>query len=151
MAAMSRGKKAYQQYERELSASIAELSNLREQLKAGIDEDSASYKAVMLAYKESKTASNGEQLIEEALKKATQVPLSVAQKAYEVSELIAKLKPITSKNMWSDLAVASSLAHTAIEGALANVKINLESIQNESFKGQVRQQVGGLGQEFAWS
>ena len=151
VAGMSRGKKAYQQYERELSAAIAELSNLREQLKAGIDEDSASYKAVMLAYKEAKTASNGEVLIEEALKKATQVPLSVAQKAHAVSELLEKLKPITNKNMWSDLAVACSLARTAIEGALANVKINLESIQNEPFKGQIRQQVSGLGREFAWS
>jgi glutamate formiminotransferase / formiminotetrahydrofolate cyclodeaminase len=150
VAGMSRGKKAYQQYENDLSAAIAELSNLREQLKAGIDEDSASYKAVMLAYKESKTASNGEKLIEEALKKATQVPLSVAQKARAVSELLEKLKPITNKNMWSDLAVASSLARTAIEGALANVKINLESIQNEPFKGEVRQQVSGLGREFAW-
>jgi len=53
--------------------------------------------------------------------------------------------------MWSDLAVASSLARTAIEGALANVKINLESIQNEPFKAEVRQQVSGLGREFAWS
>ena len=151
VAGMSRGKKAYQQYERELSAAIAELSNLREQLKAGIDQDSASYKAVMLAYKQAKTASNGEHLVEEALKHATQVPLSVAHKAHAVGELLEKLKPITNKNMWSDLAVASSLARTAIEGALANVKINLESIQNEPFKGEVRQQVSGLGREFAWS
>src|SRR5438270_4712267 len=151
VAGMSRGKKAYQQYERELSAAIAELGTLREQLKAGIDQDSASYKAVMLAYKQAKTASNGEHLVEEALKQATQVPLSVAQKAHAVSELLDKLKPITNKNMWSDLAVASSLARTAIEGALANVKINLESIQNEPFKGEVRQQVTGLGREFAWS
>src|SRR5438045_2719301 len=110
VAGMSRGKKAYQQYERELSAAIAELGTLREQLKAGIDQDSASYKAVMLAYKQAKTASNGEHLVEEALKQATQVPLSVAQKAHAVSELLDKLKPITNKNMWSDLAVASSLA-----------------------------------------
>ena len=151
VAGMSRGKKAYQQYERELSGAIAELSNLREQLKAGIDEDSASYKAVMLAYKQAKGASNGEHLVEEALKQATQVPLSVAQKAHAVSELLERLKPITSKNMWSDLAVASSLARTAIEGALANVKINLESIQNEPFKSQIRQHVGELGREFAWS
>ncbi|HEX7960752.1 MAG TPA: cyclodeaminase/cyclohydrolase family protein, partial [Terriglobales bacterium] len=151
VAGMSRGKKAYQQHEKELSASIAELSNLREQLKAGIDEDSASYKAVMLAYKQAKTASNGEHLVEDALKQATQVPLSVAQKAHAVSQVLERLKPITSKNMWSDLTVASSLARTAIEGALANVKINLESIQNEPFKDQIRQQAGELGREFAWS
>src|SRR5262249_37081364 len=136
---------------RELSAAIAELSNLREELKAGIDEDSASYRAVMLAYKQAKSASNGENLVEEALQQATQVQLSVEQKAKPVSERLHKLKPMSSKNMWSDLAAASSLARTAIEGALANVKINLESIQNEPFKTQIRQHVGELGREFAWS
>jgi formiminotetrahydrofolate cyclodeaminase len=39
--------------------------------------------------------------------------------------------------MWSDLAVASSLARTAIEGGLANVQINLESLTDEAFKAEI--------------
>jgi glutamate formiminotransferase len=136
VAGMSRGKKAYQQYERELSDALAELSRLREELKTGIDLDAASYAGVMKAYKDAKTAASetSERLISDALKNATRVPLSIAQKAHRVRQIVETLKPITSKNMWSDLAVAASLARTAIEGGLANVEINLESLKDEAFK-----------------
>jgi glutamate formiminotransferase/formiminotetrahydrofolate cyclodeaminase len=144
VAGMSRGKKAYQQYERELSQTISELSRLKEELKAGIEEDSASYKAVMLAYKDAKSASNGEEMIERALQKATSVPLSVASKANAINELLEKLKPITNKNMASDLEVASSLARTAIEGAVANVNINLESIKDQAFRERITKETAGL-------
>src|SRR5439155_3873097 len=50
VASMSRGKKAYVQYERELSDAISRLSQLREELKASIDADAESYKSVMAAY-----------------------------------------------------------------------------------------------------
>jgi glutamate formiminotransferase len=140
VAGMSRGKKAYQQYERELSDALAELSRLREELKSNIDVDAASYAEVMKAYKDAKTASPeaGERMISDALKNATRVPLSIAQKAHRVRQIVEILKPITSKNMWSDLAVASSLARTAIEGGLANVEINLESLKDEAFKSEMR-------------
>src|SRR6202162_4005735 len=54
VAAMSRGKKNYLQYERELSDAIARLSQLREELKAAIDADAASYDAVVKAYKQAR-------------------------------------------------------------------------------------------------
>src|SRR5215467_12562070 len=43
VAGLSRGKKAYLQYEQQLSQIIARLSQLREELKAGIDADADSY------------------------------------------------------------------------------------------------------------
>jgi glutamate formiminotransferase / formiminotetrahydrofolate cyclodeaminase len=136
VAGMSRGKKAYLQYERELSEALAELGRLREQLKSSIDLDAASYAEVVKAYKDAKTAAPdlGERLISDALKNATRVPLEIARSAHRVRQIVESLQPITSKNMWSDLAVASSLAKTAIEGGLANVQINLESLKDEAFK-----------------
>src|SRR5215472_11964920 len=71
VAAMSRGKKAYVQYEKELSAAIARLSVLREELKAAIDADAESYNAVMKAYKAAKDSANGDAIIDTALKGAT--------------------------------------------------------------------------------
>ena len=138
VAGMSRGKKAYQQYERELSDALTRLNRLREELKARIDLDADSYAAVMKAYKDAKTAAPevGERAISDALKNATRVPLGIAQKAHEVRRLVESLKPITSKNMWSDLAVASALARTAIEGGLANVEINLQESKDETFKAE---------------
>ena len=92
VASMSRGKKAYLQYEAQLSAAIERLGPLREELKAAIDADAESYNSVMKAYKLAKTVSEkeGEALIEAALKQATSVPLGVAEKAREVARIAAE-------------------------------------------------------------
>ena len=144
VASMSRGKKAYLQYERELSAAIARLATLREELKAAIDADAESYNSVMKAYKQAKESANADGLIDAALKQATSVPLNVAQRAHEVAEITEKLKPITNPNMKSDLTTALALARAAIVGALANVEINLESLKDTVFAGEVRQKAAAL-------
>jgi glutamate formiminotransferase/formiminotetrahydrofolate cyclodeaminase len=138
VASMSRGKKAYVQYEPQLSEAISRLSQLREDLKASIDADAESYNLVMKAYKESKSGADPGALIDPALKHATSVPLSVAERAREVAAIAESLKSITSPNMKSDLTTAVALAKAAIEGALANVEINLESIKDQTFVDEVR-------------
>jgi len=144
VAAMSRGKKAYLQYESELSAAIARLAQLREELKAAVDADAESYNAVMKAYKQAKEAPNGDAVVDAALKQATSVPLSVAQRANEVRALAERLGPITNPNMKSDLTTAAALARAAIEGALANVEINLGSMKDEAFVREMRQKASSL-------
>jgi glutamate formiminotransferase/formiminotetrahydrofolate cyclodeaminase len=142
VASMSRGKKAYVQYESQLSAAIASLTPLREQLKAAVDADAESYNSVMKAYKAARTVSDeksGEALIQQALKGATAVPLGVAEQSYEVAQIAKMLEPITNPNMKSDLTTAQALAHAAIRGALANVEINLASLQDQSFAAEIRQ------------
>ncbi|MFL6442343.1 MAG: glutamate formimidoyltransferase [Candidatus Sulfotelmatobacter sp.] len=145
VASMSRGKKAYLQHETQLSAAIASLTPVREELKAAVDADAESYNSVMKAYKSAKAdEKSGERLIEAALKDATAVPLGVAEKAYEVAQLVKLLEPITNPNMKSDLTTASALARAAITGALANVEINLASLKDEAFAAEVRQRTSRL-------
>jgi glutamate formiminotransferase/formiminotetrahydrofolate cyclodeaminase len=146
VASMSRGKKAYVQYERELSEAIARLAQVREELKTAIDADAESFNLVMKAYKEAKSAADGDAMIDAALKRATAVPLGVAERAREVAGIAEKLKPITNPNMKSDLVTAISLARAAIQGALANVEINLESLKDEAFKAVTRKKAGSLAE-----
>jgi glutamate formiminotransferase / formiminotetrahydrofolate cyclodeaminase len=141
VATMSRGKKAYAQYERELSDSITMLSQLREELKAAIDADAESYNAVMHAHKPAMESANRDELIDAALKQATNVPLRVAERARKVAAITQKLGPITNPNMKSDLTTAQALAQAAMQGALANVEINLESIKDTTFLEQVQNRV----------
>ena len=144
VASMSRGKKAYIQYERELSDAIARLSELREALKAAIDADAESYNAVMRAYKQAKDSAGKDGVIEDALKQATNVPLGVAERAREVAGIVEALKPITNPNMKSDLTTALALARAAMEGALANVEINLESLKDQAFAADTRKRALAL-------
>src|SRR5439155_26568835 len=106
VAAMSRGKKNYLQYERELSDALARLAQLREKLKAAIDADAESYDGVVKAYKHAKETAGADGSVTEALKGATNVPLGVAEGAQEVTRIIERLKGITNPKMASDLAVA---------------------------------------------
>jgi len=138
VASMSRGKKAYVQYESQLSEAIARLAQLREELKSAIDADAESYNVVMKAYKAAKGSSDGDAAISAALRQATSIPLSVAEKVVEVAEIATTLKPATNPNMKSDLTTAIALAKAALEGALANVEINLDSMKDEVFVAQTR-------------
>jgi glutamate formiminotransferase/formiminotetrahydrofolate cyclodeaminase len=143
VASMSRGKKAYLQYESELSAAIARLGTLREELKAAVDADAESYDAVMKAYKQAKVDPAGaDAVVDAALKLATGVPLGVAEKAHEVGRITESLFAISNPNMKSDLTTAQALAGAAITGALANVEINLGSLKDEAFAAEVQKRVG---------
>jgi glutamate formiminotransferase len=144
VAGMSRGKKAYVQYEQQLSRIIARLATLREELKAGIDADAESYQQVIAAHKLARAGSDGDAQVDVATQKATEVPLETALKAREVAELVESLRPITNPNMASDLTVAAALAEAAITGALANVEINLGSLKDATFVANVRSTVEGL-------
>jgi len=144
VASMSRGKKAFVQYERALSEAIARLSELLEALKAAIDADAESYNAVMKAYKQAKDSAGKDDVIDDALKQATNVPLGVAERAREVAAIVETLKPITNPNMKSDLTTAFALARAAMEGALANVEINLESLKDQVFAAETRKRALAL-------
>ncbi|MGA8669129.1 MAG: glutamate formimidoyltransferase [Terracidiphilus sp.] len=152
VASMSRGKKAYLQYESQLSEALAQLGVLREELKAAIDADAESYNLVMKAYKiakETKDSGNGERTINGALRQATNVPLSVAEMAVEVVQIAKTLEPVTNPNMKSDLATSIALANAAMTGALANVDVNLDSIkpgttEDDAFVKRIRDRVAEL-------
>jgi glutamate formiminotransferase/formiminotetrahydrofolate cyclodeaminase len=130
VAGMSRGKKAYAAFDADLSAALARLGSLREALKEAIDRDAASYQGVVAAYKAQKAdASSGAAQVASALRHAAEVPLQVAVAAVEVCQLAKSLQKKTNPRMASDLTVAIALSRAAVEGALANVEINLDAFE----------------------
>jgi len=138
VAGMSRGKKAYLQYERELSEAIRRLAEIREELKAAIDADAASFNEVMAAFKKTKEHPEAQGEVDAALKRATDIPLAVAERAREVRAILESLRAITNPKMASDVTVGVALAGAAVEGALANVEINLSDLKDEAFVADVR-------------
>ena len=144
VASMSRDKKAYAPYERRLSEAISRLSQLREELKAAIDADAESYNSVMAAHKTARQTAAADGLVDAALKQATSVPLGVAERSREILRIVEALHPITNPNMKSDLNTAAALARAAIEGALANVEINLGSLKDADFVTNIRRRATAL-------
>ena len=98
-------------------------------MKAAIDADAESYNVVMKAYRAARETDDGGVGVNSALIQATSVPLGVAEKSAEVSQIANTLKPMTNPNMSSDLITAVALAQAALTGALSNVEINLGSMK----------------------
>ena len=98
----------------------------------------------MAAYKKAKDSATGDGMIDAALKQATSVPLGVAERSREILGIVEALQPITNANMKSDLNTAAALARAAIEGALANVEINLESLKDADFATKIRTRAAAL-------
>ena len=144
VAGMSRGKKAYLQHEAQLSEAIRRLAEIREELKAAIDADANAFHEVMAAFKKLRENPDAQVEVDGATRKATLVPLGVAERAREVRSLLESLRRITNPKMASDLTTGIALANAAIEGALANVGINLTELNDETFASDVRQRVAAV-------
>jgi formiminotetrahydrofolate cyclodeaminase len=95
-----------------------------------VERDAEAFNLVMAAYKRPKD--ERAPYIEEALHGAAEVPLAVAERAAAMQARFKALQ-IPAK-FGSDLAVAKALTVAAKAGAMYNVRINLDSIQDEAFK-----------------
>jgi len=141
VAGMSRGKKAYTQYETQLSEAIRRLAEIREELKASIDADAAAFHEVMAAFKKLKEHPEAQTEVDEATKKATLVPLVVAERSREMRNILESLRGITNPKMASDITTGIALANAAIAGALANVEINIAELSDTEFVEDVKNRV----------
>ena len=144
VAGMSRGKKAYLQHEVQLSEAIRRLAEIREELKAAIDADANAFHEVMAAFKKLRENPDAQVEVDGATRKATLVPLGVAERAREVRNLLESLRLTTNPKMASDLATGIALANAAIEGALANVEINLSDLKDQAFVADVGKRVAAV-------
>ena len=64
--------------------------------------------------------------------------MEVARRAAVVFDLLGKLEKIASPSMLSDIRVGRLMAGAAVQGALENVAINLQSITDSGFSTRLR-------------
>jgi len=116
-----------------------------------IDGDTDAFDEVMKAYKLPKGTDAEKTLrverIQEATKQATLLPLKVAEACVEVLKLSIKVLTIGNPNTACDAAVSGVMAYAGFQGAIFNVKINLNSIKDETFIQSVRDKIIGLQEE----
>ena len=106
-----------------------------------VDRDAEAFHQVMLAYKRPKA--ERAPFVEEALHGAAMVPLQVMERIHAMQQRLDAVE--VPARFGSDLAVAKALAAAARSGALENVNINLDAIQDEDFKTAVAARMQALG------
>ncbi len=109
---------------------------LAKELFAGGREDSEAFSLVSSAYRMSKESHQEKvkrsQAIQKAMKKATEIPLNNAKGCRDVLNLCYSLQDCFNKNAASDLECAKNLAHAGLLGCVANVRINLPSLKDNT-------------------
>lgn len=134
--------------QRELSRTLEQLEQLRDELHHSINEDAETRELVLDALSLPEEA-DGERLarnaaIEQAHKNAVGIPLRIAENAVEVIELLADLTEIGNPSAFADLASAAQMAMTAMRASAYNVFATLLSIRDDEFNRARRQQITEL-------
>jgi glutamate formiminotransferase len=107
---------------------------------AAVERDAAAFQRVMAAYKRPKD--ERAPFVEEALHGAALVPLEVLERASAMNARLEKME--VPARFSSDLAVAKALIAAAKTGAMENVRINLESMEDAAFKSSVEARLSAV-------
>ena len=149
---LSFGKKAYEELDAETKSEMENAFNQVQKsidrLNEIVDEDTKAFDKVMEAFKlpketeEEKKARS--EAIQEGYKIALEVPLECAEECYKVLELQNVFAHNGNINAITDIGVGALLAATGLEGAILNVKINLQAIKDEKYRKEIEEKVDTL-------
>ena len=142
VAAMPKTKTGTPEERAALDGVLPKLVAARDRLRALIDEDAASYDAVVAAYRlpkgtdEEKAARKA--AVARAMQGATDVPLETARQCSGMFSLARVVADNGNTNAKSDAAVGIQLVGMAFGGALLNVKTNLDGLSDQAYAARVR-------------
>jgi methenyltetrahydrofolate cyclohydrolase len=137
VANLTLDKVKYQEVQPQIKALLNESERLRVEMQGLVQQDTEAYGYLSEIYRMPKTteaekaARNAK--IQEALKQACQVSLDIGVKSYEVARLAVQAAEIGNTAAVSDAGIAAILAKACAQSAALNVKINLNSIKDETY------------------
>jgi len=148
---LSFSKKQYESVKDQMMDVSDKGQRLKDFFTESIDKDTDAFNKIMNAFSlpkgtdEEKAIRNA--AVQDATKEATLVPFSVLERTKEAAELALVVAEKGNKNSLSDSGVAGLTAAAAAEGALYNVMINLQGIEDEAFKAEVTQKAIAIYKE----
>jgi len=147
------GKKGYENVSAPMGEILQKAENLRHELLGLLEGDTQVYAKVMAAYRQPRKTPQEQQAreaaIQEALKEAAEVPMSIAERCAQVVDLAMPAAEMGNTWAVSDAGVGVLMAEACMHAALLNVSINLASIQDQAYvnAAQARMQAITAGKE----
>ena len=138
VANLSAGTRGWDEKLEYFSDWAVKAQQLKEELLSLVDGDSAAFNKVMDAFGLPKASAEEKAAraaaIEEATKRAAEVPLQVMETAFKSYELLSEMADKGNPASVSDVGVGALATRACIEGAALNVRINLGQLKDETFK-----------------
>ncbi|CEK39461.1 cyclodeaminase/cyclohydrolase family protein [Paraclostridium sordellii] len=145
------GKKKYAEHEKSVKSILGKARSLEKDLIGMIDEDAECFLPLSKAYglpsstdEEKKIKS---ETMENALKKACEVPIKIVKACYESIKLHEDLVDKGSRLAISDIGVGVQCLRASILSGQLNVLININSIKDEKYVNEVRNEINSLVEE----
>lgn len=136
VANLTVGKKRYADVEGEVREGLRTLEGLQADLLALADRDAAVFAPLARAYRmpeeTEKQRAVKEQVMQECLISASEVPLEIMEKAFGALDTLDFLEKKGSRMAASDVGVAAQFIRASLAGAVMNVYINTKSMQDRS-------------------
>jgi formiminotetrahydrofolate cyclodeaminase len=137
VCSLTLGKEKYKDVQPQVEALIKESEKLRIEMQDLIQKDTEVYGGLSEVYKMPKNTDAEKAArtakMQEALKKACQVPFEIGLKSLEVAQLAQRAAEIGNVAAVSDAGVAVLLAQACAQSAALNVKINVNSIRDDAY------------------
>lgn len=137
VANLSAHKRGWEDRWEEFAAWAVKGKKYHDTLLQLVDEDTKAYTAIIEAFGLPKATveekEKRSEAIQQATKKAMEVPFRIAKTSYESMEVMLAMVKMGNPNSISDAGVGALAARSAVMGASLNVKINAGAIHDKQF------------------
>lgn len=142
------GRKKYQDVQEDIKVILEKAKALQGELMVLVDKDAEVFEPLSKAYGLPKNteeeSKRKDEILEEALKAASGVPLEIMEKTLEAIALHEELAIKGTRMAISDVGVGVALCKSALMGAALNVLINTKLMKDRSYADQINQKVDRL-------
>jgi len=126
----------------------AEAQQIKDELRDAIDADTEAFNDILTAMRLPKSTDEEikarDKAVEDANKGAADVPFITVKQARRVLDLAKVIIKKGNPNSITDGAVGAAVAYAAVKGAEWNVRINLQSVQDEAYKKRIEEELTRL-------
>jgi len=142
IANLTIGKEKYKEVEAEAKEILAESEELKKEMLLMIDQDSRILSDILESYK-----AGDKNKVKTVCQDAVEFSMDMTKKAVRLMRLSLEISEIGNRMLASDFEVAAYIGDAAVNSAVANVKINLKSIDNKEYKENVKKEYQKLQKE----
>ena len=135
IANLTIGKEKYKEVEAEAKEILAESEELKKEMLLMIDQDSKILSDILDSYK-----AGDQGKVKTVCHDAVEFSMDMTKKAVRLMRLSLEISEIGNRMLASDFEVAAYIGDAAVGSAIANVKINLNSLDNEEYKENIKKE-----------
>jgi formiminotetrahydrofolate cyclodeaminase len=135
IANLTVGKEKYQDVEAEAREIFAESEELKKEMLLMIDQDSKILSDILDSYQ-----AGDQKKVRSVCQDAVEFSMDMTKKAVRLMRLSLEISEIGNRMLASDFEVAAYIGDAAVGSAIANVKINLKSLDNEEYKANIKKE-----------